>query len=141
MSRRYAENTTTSPEKSIADIRSYAERRGASGFTYVMGVDGGQVRFQIANRWVQFTVHHPGEDEQQEWRRRWRVVMLKVKAAFEIFADGADGETTVEEAFMPYLLLPDGSTVGDVVAQQMDAVYAGEITSADFFRPALEASK
>lgn len=137
MTRRYAENTKVEPEQSVAEIRGYAERRGADGFTFAMGDAGGMIRFRLAERWVQFSVHRDVDVEHQEYRRRWRVVLLKVKTAFEVLGDGAD--TTVDEAFMPYLMLPDGSTVGDRVTEDMPRIYAGELQATDLFRPALTA--
>lgn len=139
--RRYAENTKVEPEQSVAEIRKYAELRGATNFTFAMGDQGGAIRFVIGTRWVQFTAERPeaGPEGMQEYRRRWRAVLLKVKAAFEVYADGAD--TSVEEAFMAHLMLPDGRTVGDHVVADLDRVYAGEIGSMDLFRPALEAPR
>lgn len=140
MTRRYAENTKVEPEQSVAEIRKYAELRGAAGFTFAMGDQGGAIRFMVENRWVQFSVERDeaGPDGMQEYRRRWRVVLLKVKTAFEVLRDG--GDTTVEEAFMPYLMLPDGRTVGDHVTESIPRIYAGELGPMDLFRPALGTS-
>lgn len=135
--RRYAEGTKVEPESSVAEIRTYAERRGADRFTFAMGDTGGAIRFVVHERWVQFTVDRDVDVDHQEYRRRWRVVLLKVKTAFEVLADGVD--TSVDEAFMPYLMLPDGSTVGQRVAEDMPRIYAGELDGMDLFRPALTA--
>lgn len=135
--RRYAEQTKVEPERSIEEIRTYAERRGAEHTTFAMGSHGGMIRFVVHGRWVQFSVLRDEDMDAQEYRRKWRVVLLKVKTAFEVLADGED--TTVTEAFMPYLMLPDGSTVGEQVVERMEAVYAGEVDGADLFRPALTA--
>lgn len=135
--KRYAEGTKVEPEASIAEIRKYAELRGAANFTYAMGNAGGVIRFRLGGRWMQFTVALDDDTDRREHMRLWRVVLLKVKSAFEVYAAGED--TTVEEAFMPYLMLPDGTTVGDRVAEDIPRMYAGEIESMDLFRPALAA--
>ncbi|TAL42600.1 MAG: hypothetical protein EPN91_07930 [Salinibacterium sp.] len=49
---------------------------------------------------------------QAEWRRRWRATVLLLKAKLEF----ADGETsTIDQELMPYLLLRDGTTLGQAV--------------------------
>lgn len=136
--RRYAQNTKVEPEASVAEIRKYVSLRGASGFTHVMGEEGGAIRFQLEDRWVQFHAEQPSDRDEQEWRRRWRVILLKVKTAFEVWQEGAN-DTTVDEAFLPYILLPDGRTFGQHAAASLPSIYAGEQTPGDldFLRPAL----
>jgi hypothetical protein len=65
----------------------------------------------------------------QEWcaaqtaqyaREAWRRLLLVTKAKLELVADGAE---TVETAFLANVLLPDGRTVHEALAKQLDESY------------------
>jgi len=49
---------------------------------------------------------------EQEWKRRWRAHVLLIKAKLE-FIEG--GDTTLEQEFLPYALMKDGRTVGELI--------------------------
>jgi hypothetical protein len=55
----------------------------------------------------------------QEERRRWRVLLLRVKARLEEIAEGV----SFEEAFMPFVVLPDGRTVREYVLPEVKRAY------------------
>lgn len=135
----YAESTSVSPEKSQAEIAKLLLKYGANGFTY--GWDGGfaQVAFRAHERVVRFTVPLPDPDERrfhigpsgrtrtnpegaydQEVRRRWRSMVLVIKAKLEAVSTGV---TTFEDEFMAHIVLPDGRTVGDVVRERIEVAY------------------
>lgn len=135
----YAEGTTVTPEKSQAEIAKLLLRYGANGFTY--GWDNGfaQVAFRAHERVVRFTVPLPDPGEQRfrvtetgrarrdpesaydaEVRRRWRAMVLVIKAKLEAVDTGV---TTFEDEFMAHIVLPDGRTVGDVVRERIQAAY------------------
>lgn len=61
------------------------------------------------------------EAAEAEERRRWRSLLLVTKARLVAIDDGVQ---TIEQAFMADLVLPDGSTVGEWLAPQLDAVYS-----------------
>jgi hypothetical protein len=52
--------------------------------------------------------------------RRWRSLLLRIKAKLEAIADGM---TTVEEEFLANLMLPDGSTVIEEVLPRLAVAY------------------
>ncbi len=146
MTRKYAASTDVVPERSVEEIRKYAQRRGAEEFTFAMGSRGGVVRFFIGGRPVQFVAEFPTDVDgtkfrnkrevaEQEYARRWRVVLLKIKTAFEVWQEGE--ESTVEEAFLAHLMLPDGTTVGQRAIEQLDGIYEGRRPSLDLVQAAL----
>jgi hypothetical protein len=55
-----------------------------------------------------------------EERRRWRAMLLVIKAKLEIVATGS---SSFEREFLADILLPDGSTVGDVAVKQIADSY------------------
>lgn len=135
----YAEGTTVTPEKSQAEIAKLLLRYGANGFTY--GWDGGfaQVAFRAHDRVVRFTVPlpDPGEDRFQrtetgrarrdpdsaydaEVRRRWRAMVLVIKAKLEAVGTGV---TTFEDEFMAHIVLPGGLTVAELVRERIATAY------------------
>lgn len=57
---------------------------------------------------------------QQREREAWRRLLLVTKAKLEIVADGS---STVEREFLADILLPDGGTVHERLAAQLEASY------------------
>lgn len=53
-------------------------------------------------------------------RQRWRALALWIKAVLEAAEAGI---TTLEEALQPFTMLPDGCTVGEWMALQIEAAY------------------
>jgi hypothetical protein len=127
MMARYAENTTVSASRSREEVYRLLERYGAD--QRIVGDDATRatVGFRLKGRHVKIDRALPprrsfssqaGYD--REIRRQWRVLILLLKARLEIVAEGAE---TVEEAFASYLMLPDGSVVGDHLAEVIDTAY------------------
>jgi hypothetical protein len=140
MTKRYAEGTDVSPERSRAEIESVLKKHGASQF--FSGTDDERgvtvLGFRLAERLFRIEVRAPSMDEgtkatrgrwkwnetpagktekarawvDAELRRRWRVQLLLLKAKLEMVATG---ETTVEREFLADLVMPDGRTVGRTV--------------------------
>lgn len=114
--RRYAEGTDVDVSKSVEDLKRLAERYDASEFTYAIGPRGGSAMFRLEGVPLRYDVQFPTDDDltvkqaEQEWRRRWRVVLLRAKGQFEAITDG---ELSVERAFLAEVMLPDGTTVGE----------------------------
>lgn len=137
MNKRYAEGTTVPVEKSVEDLRRLAERYDADEFTYAISPRQGAVMFRLDGVPLRYDVAFPVDTNlsvrqaEAEWRRRWRVVLLKAKGQFEAHLDG---EESVTRAFLANVMLPDGSTVGDHVDREgVTAAFEGG------FLPALTA--
>lgn len=139
--RKFAEGTTVSPEKTRAEIEQVLRRYGASSF--VSGYDGQQaaVMFEAHGRRVRFTLTFPGADDPQfrrtkgdrvrspeqraeaavaEERRRWRTLLLAIKAKLDVVESEIE---SFEEAFATHIVLPDGSSVGEWLLPQIDQAY------------------
>ena len=57
---------------------------------------------------------------EQATRQRWRALALSIKAKLESVESGIE---QFEEAFMAQIVLPNGKTVGEWVAPQIEASY------------------
>ena len=58
---------------------------------------------------------------EQACRKRWRALLLIIRAKLEAVESGI---TTLESEFLANIVLPDGGTVGQWLAPQIDAAYA-----------------
>ena len=130
----FAEGTTVPVEKTRGEIEGLVRKHGATEFAsgWISGEAG--MSFVIQNRRVKFTLVMPtGEDEaiknkarkmsyrtlfadrirvvvEAEERRRWRCLLLAVKAKLEIVASGI---ATFEEEFLAHIVTDTGQTVYD----------------------------
>lgn len=136
----YAENTKVSPESSRAEIERTLTRYGADAFGYGYQDGRAVVSFRCEGRHVRFDVATPPIDDfkytkatkqyrnppqqraaqEQAIRQRWRALALLVKAKLEAVEAGIE---TFEVAFMPYVVLPSGETVGEALLPQVAESY------------------
>ena len=58
---------------------------------------------------------------EQACRQRWRALLLIIRAKLEAVESGI---TTLESEFLANILLPDGGTIGEWLALQVDEAYA-----------------
>ncbi len=131
----YAQETTVPVERTQAEIKRECLRYGADSF--VLGEEGekAMVQFRINNRSVRFTLVLPRRDEKRFWRtpggrrerdesgawkaweqacrQKWRALYLFVRASLEATREGI---VDFDECFLPYMVLPDGRTVGGHMA-------------------------
>lgn len=138
----YAEKTSVSVSKTKADIEDLIQKAGAgqfiSGYKENMAVIG----FSLANRQIRFVLPLPDKQEQKFWftperrtkrsekqayeaweqacRSRWRALYLIIKAKLEAVDSGI---STIEREFFYDIVLPDGKTVGEFMAPQIETVY------------------
>ena len=140
---KYAENTTVSSDRSIAEIQRTLQRYDSEvGFGFMVDDGAGMVEFRTQGKRVRFVVPLPRRDERQfEWtparrkrrtpkarleawetacRQRWRALALCIKANLEAVEAGI---VRFEEAFMPHIVLPDGKTVGDHALPAIESAY------------------
>lgn len=61
-----------------------------------------------------------GRAHDQAIRQRWRALVLILTAKLEAIDSGV---ITFEEAFLPFLVLPDNRTVGEALVPQLDDMY------------------
>lgn len=138
----YAENTSVSVAKSKADIENLIQKAGAgqfiSGYKENMAVIG----FSLSDRQIRFILPLPDKQDKKFWytperrnkrtekqayeaweqacRSRWRALYLIIKAKLEAVESGI---STVEREFFYDIVLPDGKTVGEFMAPQLEMVY------------------
>lgn len=136
----FAKGTTVSPEKTRAEIETLVRRFGADGFVSGWQGEKAMVQFVCRNRRVRFLLALPAlasfqwgprrrmrkasemkAAQDAETRRLWRSLLLVIKAKLEAVTSGV---TTFESEFLAHILLPNGSTVGEQVAPQLDHAYA-----------------
>jgi hypothetical protein len=139
---RYAEATTVSSDKSRAEIERILVRYGAAKFAYGWGPDSAVIGFEAKSRQVRFFLPLPDRNarefthtperlirrtpQQQEAafeqgvRQRWRALALVIKAKLEAVEAGI---VTFEQEFGMHMVLPNGSTVGDMVLPQIEQAY------------------
>jgi hypothetical protein len=141
MSGRYAENTSVTSEKSRGEIERTLARYGADQFSYGWDANRAMIMFRAHERLIRFVLPMPdrtarefrltptGRDRsqsqaEQAWeqacRQRWRALALAVKAKLEAVEAGI---SEFEHEFMAQIVLPDGGTVGDWMAPQIEQAY------------------
>jgi len=124
--RRYAENTKVPVDQSRLEIERTLHRYGAEEFGYIVGPQAAQIGFRLRGRMLRFTVPLPkGKDvrnPEQETRRRWRALLLTIKAKLEAVASEV---ATFDEEFLAHIVIPgDGRTIGEAMVPEIDQAYA-----------------
>lgn len=135
----YASQTTVAPEHSRLEIERTLSRFGADQFFYAMEQNRAAIGFRYHGKMVRLMVPLPRREEfkvspagrrraegaideawQQEMRRRWRSMVLIIKAKLEAVSSGL---RVFEEEFLSDILLRDGSTVGAKLLPQVTEEY------------------
>ncbi|HEU4541748.1 MAG TPA: hypothetical protein VFR23_11540 [Jiangellaceae bacterium] len=142
---RYAERTEVPSSRSRDEIERTLQRYGASAFAYGWQDGGATIMFEIGTprgvRRVRFRLPLPdrnareftetptgrersssaaAQEYERATRQRWRALALVIKAKLEAVAAGI---STIEEEFLAHVCLPDGSTVGEWAAPQLEIAY------------------
>lgn len=140
----YAKGTDVPVEKSRNELESTLKRYGADAFGYAWddAAEGGRavtIQFRARGWFVRLRLALPvyreysytatGKERSNaairaavaaEERRRWRSLLLVVKAKLESVELGVE---SFEQAFLANLMLPDGRTVAEWVEPQMVEIY------------------
>lgn len=133
----YARGTDVPADRSRAEIERLLSRYGADGFMYGWEGNAAIIGFRHAGRMIRFRIELAGIEtfalarngrrrtkaaqhaaHDQETRRLWRSLTLAIKAKLEVCASGI---ATFEDEFLAYTVLPDGKTVGQWAAPQLEA--------------------
>jgi hypothetical protein len=93
-----------------------------------------RVQFRLHDRIVRFTVALPDRRKLGETRfaraerQRWRALLLVLKAKIESITSGIE---TFEQAFLAQIVMPNDTTVSDLLAPQIaDAYKTGRMPKA-----------
>jgi hypothetical protein len=128
----YARGTTVSTTASRIEIENMLKKWGADDVVAAQFRGNAAVVFTFQNRRYRFTSKIPEvlrtptgrrrrakhADDQAE-RETWRAMALKLKSKF-----AATGVDEFEVEFQPYILMPDGRTIGEFLRPQIEAMYA-----------------
>ena len=141
----YAQHTAVPAERSRAEIEKTLARYGATRFGTMTEPDGATIYFEHKGRQIQLRVPMPPRDDKQftkhrgrstwgrtvsvseagrrydqEYRRRWRVLLITVKAMLE----AVDSKVlTFDQAFMAHIVIPGtAKTLGDALLPRLDAL-------------------
>jgi hypothetical protein len=141
--RRFAQQTKVPISKSKAEIEELLRKNGASGFVSGWDDETGEQRImcKINGRMLRFKVDPVDREDEQfaytetgrarnedailaayegEERRRWRALLLIIKAKLEVIASGL---STFEKEFLADIVLPEGETVGEWMEPQIEQAY------------------
>lgn len=139
--RKYAEDTQVSADRSEAEIRSTLRRYGAEQFLSGWNGDVAFIAFRLQSRFVRFELRMPdrqhrdftltptgrtrtpqaaAEAWEQECRRRWRALALVIKAKLEAVDTGI---VSFEREFLAHIILPNQQTVGEWMEPQLQQAY------------------
>lgn len=138
----YAEKTSVSVAKSKADIEELIQKAGAGQFVSGYKDNIAIIGFALSDRQIRFTLPLPDKQDNAFWytperrnrrseeqayaaweqacRSKWRALYLIIKAKLEAVESGI---STAEREFFYDIVLPDGKTVGEWMAPQLQEVY------------------
>lgn len=130
---KYAKGTMVSVDKSIGELRGLLYKYGASGFQFTEMVGGqftgSEIKFMYEYRLIKLTMPLPDKDSrefthtpergthrgknaifrlwEQECRARWQALVKFIQMTLEAIDNGV---ITFDQAFFPFMVLPDGDT-------------------------------
>jgi len=130
----FAAKTSVPAERTRAEIERLLVKHGATGFFSASDGSSAMVGFAARQRMVRFTMQIPtltdlprnrrnvsaNDKRDQETRRRWRCLLLAIKAKLESVESGIE---TFDQAFLANILAPDGQTLGDAIKPSLDEAY------------------
>jgi hypothetical protein len=137
----YAENTTVPIERSIAEIVGLVKRAGAERVAQYEDRDSFSIAFDLGGRHIRFRVALPDIDavpavrgdgrrrttaeliakRDALQRQRARALLLVIKAKLESVESRVE---TFEEAFLANIIMADGATVYERIAEPIAVEYA-----------------
>lgn len=134
----YAKKTTVGVGRSIEEVERTLKRYGATQFMSGRDDELGMAMIGFKVNGISYKIQMPipdrseyetdsrgytrsdtaiEKDWDQEYRRRWRVIILLIKAKIEVVNIGI---STFEKEFMTNILLPGNQTVLDFIAPQLE---------------------
>ena len=135
----YAARTRVPMSRTKTDIEELLAKHGATGFACATEGDRSLVAFSMSGRLAKIMLLMPSIDDyarnarnarrtaaaqQSAWdqacRQRWRALLLIIRAKLEAVESGI---TTLASEFLANLVLPDGGTVGEWLAPQIEEAY------------------
>ncbi len=129
---RYAKNTKVPANQTRNEIETLLTRAGATGFIYGAVAEKAMVGFELAGWRLRFMLPMPIKsrslNENQvaaESRRRWRALLLVLKAKLEAVNSGI---VEFQREFLPFIVVRNNETVGDQILPNLaGTIAAGEL--------------
>jgi hypothetical protein len=137
----YAQGTEVTVDRSQTELRSTLRKYGADGLAMAETRDRAVVEFMANDRRIRFSLPLPTETDADlrrtkagvtrssaqlrsavaaEERRRWRALVMVVKAKLEAVESGI---VTFEDEFLAQTVLPDNSTVAEQIQEPIRRAY------------------
>ena len=113
--RPYAQGTRVPVRQSKDELERLLERYGADEFASGWDTGNQVIAFRYNSLTIRFKI--PKSDDEREDRRRWRVLVLVVKAKLEAIATDV---STFEQEFLAWVVGPGGVTLGDRFIPQLE---------------------
>ncbi len=136
----YARNTKVSVQSSQGEIQSTLRRYGVDSFGTIEKTGFAAILFEIGRLAIRIQVPIPRKDDEeftktatgrectqavafnkyeQNVRQRWRALLLSIKAKLEAVDAGI---STIEQEFLPFVVMPDGRVFADHVLPQIESI-------------------
>jgi len=130
MTKKYAEGTTVSVDRSIAELKRTCEKYGATNFGFLQGDASTAVFFKYEGRLYRLDLHfqssakacNQAEEKKlkAEERRKWRVLILTIKAMFESIENDVLAAPIL---LQPFTVLPDNTVLGERISATIEQAY------------------
>ena len=114
----YANKTKVPVDRSIAEVRRILLSHGVGekDVIIVHAGDGDMIEFIYQGFRIRYFV--ACTEDPQEQRRRWRAIVLIVKAKFELMGVGF---APVEQVFLPEIVAHNGKLLGEMMGAKVRA--------------------
>jgi len=135
VSRSYAHGSDVPAERSRSHLEALLRAHGCEGFAYGWTAEYDRIEFLWRGRQIRVVLPRPTREafaltpsglarsDRQidqaldgENRRRWRALLLVVRAKIEAVESKI---ATFEEEFLAYIVMPNNSTIGDILLPRL----------------------
>ncbi len=125
----YARRTRVPVGQSKTEVERALQKAGADQFHSGWSEGKVMIAFRMSDRYVRIQIPIPKKGEgrfssdaavEAETRRRWRALLLYIKAKIESIESGI---VTFDEAFLSHLVLPNRQTVSEFIQPQIESAY------------------
>lgn len=121
---KYAVDTKVPVNKTRSEIELTLAKFGATSFAFAIQENTASVMFECQGRRIRFNMPMKNDSTEaktaQTHREKWRALFLSIKAKLV----SVDTEIeSFEEAFLAHIVLPDGSTVGQMTRPAIEQQY------------------
>jgi len=133
VTRAFAKDTAVPAAQSRSEIERLLIRYGATSFVSGWSEGVATILFEAEGRRLRFDLPLPSVGDEMftksrdrmraceaEARRRWRALVLVIKAKLEAVESGI---TTFEEEFLSHIVVPGGKTFGELAIPQIAEAY------------------